>query len=152
MENYTKLVSTLSSVRKTKPRAGIVESHRAACPVCDGHGLPLSVALSETHLTLIHCFGGCDPITIANHCGLDIADLMPPSSTSHNSYKKEFAGPRDWMSAVALADAISQYSYLLMVALRLDSEHEDAACVLMDMCEGFKAAATRAMRSNRGAK
>jgi hypothetical protein len=51
---------------------------RAKCPAHEGKsGGSLSIAQGDDGRILIHCFGGCDVLTIINVCGLEMGDLFP---------------------------------------------------------------------------
>lgn len=144
MKNYTRLLSNLRSVRKTPSRPGISDSHRADCPVCEGHNTPLSIARTDDGRVLLHCFAGCSAIDIINKTGLDFSDLMPQSRLQDSQSEKGFTSLGDWMSAAALADAVAWASTLVA----LDPTEQNIAN-LVALSNEFQKAARQAMRAGR---
>ncbi|MEN1958428.1 hypothetical protein [Luteimonas changyuni] len=53
------------------------KGHRAMCPACGGRSRKVAVHESDEGRALLHCFGGCDILTILQAVGLELADLFP---------------------------------------------------------------------------
>jgi len=79
---------------------------RARCPAHDGKSRSsLSVAAGDDGRILIHCFGGCDVLTILNVCGLEMGDLFPKRITHYTPPAerrrlRELARQSQWKAAL----------------------------------------------------
>jgi hypothetical protein len=78
---------------------------RAKCPAHEGTSKgSLSIAEGDDGRVLLHCFGGCDVLTVLNVCGLEMADLFP-ARISHDvppqqaQKWQELKQHRDWVQA-----------------------------------------------------
>lgn len=79
------LLSRLKKVKKTGKDQWV-----ACCPAHDDKRP--SLAIRETHdgLILLHCFAGCDPMSILDAVGLDFADVMPDRVGEHQPMRRKF--------------------------------------------------------------
>ncbi len=89
--------------RKAPARGGAVRAYRAACPVCESHGMPLSLAESSNGLPLLHCFGGCSQEELLGALGLTWGDVLPKPAQQHVPSN---GGPSTWGALAAAIDAL----------------------------------------------
>ncbi|OIQ87717.1 hypothetical protein GALL_304300 [mine drainage metagenome] len=115
------LLPRLNEVRKAPARssAGIIAAWRAACPVCGGHGRPLSLGVKSDGGAVGHCFGGHDFVEVLDALGLDWSDILPdrpwyPSHARHAG--KGNGGPTAWAGLKSAIDAMLQASALAIAA------------------------------------
>lgn len=79
---------------------------RAKCPAHEGKSTAsLSIAQGDDGRILMHCFGGCDVLTILNVCGLEMGDLFPQRIThdtplAERRKLRELARQSQWKAAV----------------------------------------------------
>lgn len=72
------LPALLDGYRETAPNRGI-----ARCPAHDDSSPSLSVRELDDGRTLIHCFAGCDALSVVHALGLEMADLFPERLDHH---------------------------------------------------------------------
>lgn len=53
------------------------KGYRAHCPACGGKSRKLSVCEGDDGRALLHCFGGCDVLSVLQAVGLALTDLFP---------------------------------------------------------------------------
>lgn len=107
------LLPRLDGVRKAPARstAGVASAWRAQCPVCGGHGLPLSLGLKSDGGVIGHCFagGGHGLVEVLEVLGLDWQDILPdrplPITPSAQSIRGN-SGPTGWAGLMAAVDAL----------------------------------------------
>ncbi|NDD12313.1 MAG: DNA primase [Betaproteobacteria bacterium] len=89
------LIDRLDGVRRTGPGRWI-----AKCPAHDDRSPSLSVRETDDRL-LVHCFAGCDALSIVNAVGLDLPDLFSePMQVSRPSRKPALISARDGLEMV----------------------------------------------------
>jgi hypothetical protein len=76
--NADTLLSRLQSVRETGSDRWI-----ARCPAHEDRSPSLSIRLLDDGRLLVHCFAGCEALSVVQAIGLSLADLFPVSL--HNS-------------------------------------------------------------------
>lgn len=108
MSHYQNLLSRLANVRKTPPRSGQIESHRADCPNCNSRDNRLSLAKSSDGAILMHCFGGCKPTEILTGIGLDFTDLFDKKDYQKSRFVDgRGIGIGGWASAIHLTNLLN---------------------------------------------
>jgi hypothetical protein len=65
----------LSMLTKVKGRNG---SWTACCPAHNDKGPSLAIRENEDGRILIHCFAGCETLSVVQALGMDMTDLFPP--------------------------------------------------------------------------
>jgi hypothetical protein len=65
----------LSRLQKVKGRNG---SWTACCPAHNDKGPSLAVREADDGRVLLHCFAGCETLTVVQALGMDMTDLFPP--------------------------------------------------------------------------
>ena len=85
----TPLEKFLSRLEKVKGRNG---SWTACCPSHNDKSPSLAVREGEDGRILIHCFGGCDTLSVIQALGMDMSDLFPP--------KREWSGETQSVKAM----------------------------------------------------
>ena len=123
-ESY--LLPLLEKVRKAPARgsAGIVAAWRAACPVCDAHGLPLSIGLKSDGGVVGYCFGGHGLPDVLEALGLEWSDILPEMPTPLGQLGhaiKGNGGPNAWAGLMSAIDA------LLNASMRAVAANDDLA-------------------------
>ncbi|MGE0071570.1 MAG: hypothetical protein AB7S55_00710 [Thiomonas sp.] len=110
------LISRLQKPRKAPARSssGITRAYRSHCPLCGGHGLPLSIAETSDGRILLHCFGGCATENILSSVGLTWDDVLPPRPAAHHAAGN--AGPTEWGALFCALDALQQAHCALLAA------------------------------------
>jgi len=83
--NLDNLLNLLEKVRPNGPGKWL-----ACCPAHTDKSPSLAIKQTDDGKTLIHCFAGCDVVSIVSSIGLSLADLMPETVT----YKKGAKPPR----------------------------------------------------------
>ncbi len=73
-----KLIARLEGLRQTGPGRWI-----ARCPAHDDRSPSLSVKELDDGRTLVHCFAGCDPLSVVQAVGLEMTDLFPERLAHH---------------------------------------------------------------------
>ena len=144
--SYDDLISRLAKLRQVKPRNGFVRAHRAECPVCEGHSLPLSIAEGSGGI-VVYCFGGCAAEQIVASLGLSLADLFPTPLPRPGHGCRGTGSLSAWITASAAADALSSFMYEAVIAIVAGREHEALELVerMAEAERAFKAAARAAM-------
>lgn len=143
--NYDILLSRLAGVRRAPPTSGCSRAHRAFCPVHQHEGArpgrtpSLSVSEKTDDSVLVHCHAGCSVQEVLGAVGLQLSDLYPARTLTG---RKGNSGPREWASAAALADALTDAAARVVVG-ELEA-FEDLARA----AENFKTAAWRAFRAD----
>jgi hypothetical protein len=107
------LLPRLDGVRKAPARneAGISAAWRAQCPVCGGHGRPLSLGLKGDGGVVGHCFagGGHGLLEVLEVLGLEWQDILPtkslPLTTGAQSVRGN-DGPKAWAGLMDAIDAV----------------------------------------------
>ena len=107
------LLPRLDEVRKAPARneAGIVAAWRAQCPVCGGHGLPLSLGLKDDGGVVGHCFagGGHGLLEVLEVLDLEWQDILPARSlclTPSVQSIRGNGGPTAWAGLMSAIDAV----------------------------------------------
>lgn len=67
----------LSRLQKVKGRNG---SWTACCPAHNDKGPSLAIREADDGRILLHCFAGCETLSVVQAVGLDMTDLFPPDS------------------------------------------------------------------------
>lgn len=106
------LISHLPNERKAPARAGVARAFRAACPVCRGHGLPLSLAETDAGGLLLHCFSGCATEDVLSAVGMDWSDVLPHAY----EHAKGNGGPDVWGGLAAAVDGLHMAHCRLLAA------------------------------------
>lgn len=73
----TQIEKFLSRLQKVKGKNG---SWTACCPAHNDRSPSLAVRELDDGRLLVHCFGGCDTLSVVQSVGLDMTDLFPPDS------------------------------------------------------------------------
>lgn len=83
-----KVDNLLSRLKKVKVTGK--DQWVACCPAHDDKRP--SLAIRETHdgLVLLHCFAGCDPLSVLQAVGLSFEDVMPEKLGEHKPLKRKF--------------------------------------------------------------
>lgn len=83
-----KVDNLLSRLKKVKATGK--DQWVACCPAHDDKRP--SLAIRETHdgLILLHCFAGCDPLSVLQAVGLEFEDVMPEKLGEHRPLKHKF--------------------------------------------------------------
>ena len=109
----TVLLPRLDGVRKAPARigAGIAAAWRAQCPVCGGHGLPLSLGLKDDGGVVGHCFagGGHGLLEVLEALDLEWQDILPARPlylTPGARSVRGNGGPVAWAGLMAAIDAV----------------------------------------------
>ena len=71
----TPVENLLQRLEKVKGRNG---SWTARCPAHNDKGPSLAVRETEDGRVLVHCFAGCETVSVLGSVGLDMTDLFPP--------------------------------------------------------------------------
>jgi hypothetical protein len=104
------LLPRLAGVRKAPARssAGIVAAWRAQCPVCGGHGLPLSLGLKDDGGVVGHCFagGGHGLLEVLEVLDLEWQDILPARSLCLTPSVQSIRGNGGPTACAALMGAI----------------------------------------------
>lgn len=88
----TPVENLISRLDKVKGRNG---SWTARCPAHADKGPSLAVREGDDGRVLLHCFAGCDTVSVLGAVGMDMTDLFPPDDkrrevTSKPSMKPAF--------------------------------------------------------------
>lgn len=67
----------LSRLQKVKGRNG---SWTACCPAHNDKGPSLAIREADDGRILLHCFAGCETLSVVQAVGMDMTDLFPPDS------------------------------------------------------------------------
>lgn len=67
----------LSRLQKVKGRNG---SWTACCPAHNDKGPSLAVREADDGRVLLHCFAGCETLSVVQALGMDMTDLFPPDN------------------------------------------------------------------------
>ena len=67
----------LGMLTKVKGRNG---SWTACCPAHNDKGPSLAIRENEDGRILLHCFAGCETLSVVQALGMDMTDLFPPDS------------------------------------------------------------------------
>lgn len=73
----TPVEKMLGMLTKVKGRNG---SWTACCPAHNDKGPSLAIRENDDGRVLIHCFAGCETLSVLQALGMDMADLFPPDS------------------------------------------------------------------------
>jgi hypothetical protein len=65
----------LSRLQKVKGRNG---SWTACCPAHNDKGPSLAIREADDGRILLHCFAGCETLSVVQAVGMDMTDLFPP--------------------------------------------------------------------------
>ena len=65
----------LSRLQKVKGRNG---SWTACCPAHNDKGPSLAIREADDGRVLLHCFAGCETLSVVQAVGMDMTDLFPP--------------------------------------------------------------------------
>jgi hypothetical protein len=92
---------------------------RAKCPACGGHSRKLSVSEADEGRILVHCFGGCDVLTVVQAIGLEMQDLFPKRLDPDNpaDYQRRLRAAREAQWGAAL-DALALEATIIGLAGR----------------------------------
>ena len=71
----TALERMLGSLQKVKGRNG---SWTACCPAHNDKGPSLAIRETDDGRVLLHCFAGCETLSVVQALGMDMTDLFPP--------------------------------------------------------------------------
>ena len=89
--------------RIEKPFKSGPDSWRADCWLCGGHSRKVGIRQKDDGRITIHCFGGCDAVSLLQALNLNLSDLYPP--TNKTDYKPTRPGerwiPRDVIGAIS---------------------------------------------------
>ena len=67
----------LSRLQKVKGRNG---SWTACCPAHNDKGPSLAIREADDGRILLHCFAGCETLSVVQAVGMDMTDLFPPDN------------------------------------------------------------------------
>ncbi len=67
----------LSRLQKVKGRNG---SWTACCPAHNDKGPSLAIREADDGRVLLHCFAGCETLSVVQALGMDMTDLFPPDN------------------------------------------------------------------------
>ena len=67
----------LSRLQKVKGKNG---SWTACCPAHNDKGPSLAIREADDGRILLHCFAGCETLSVVQALGMDMTDLFPPDS------------------------------------------------------------------------
>ncbi len=120
------LLPLLENVRPAPARssADIVAAWRAACPVCDAHGLPLSIGLKSDGGVVGYCFGGHGLPEVLEALDLEWSDILPEMATPEDQSGHVIrgnGGPNAWAGLMSAIDA------LLNASMRAVAANDDLA-------------------------
>jgi hypothetical protein len=73
----TPIENLLARLDKVKGRNG---SWTACCPAHNDKGPSLAVREGDDGRVLLHCFAGCETLSVLGAIGMDMTDLFPPDS------------------------------------------------------------------------
>ena len=73
----TPIENLISRLDKVKGRNG---SWTARCPAHADNGPSLAVREGEDGRVLLHCFAGCETVSVLGAIGMDMTDLFPPDN------------------------------------------------------------------------
>lgn len=73
----TPVESLLSRLQKVKGKNG---SWTACCPAHNDKGPSLAIREADDGRILLHCFAGCETLSVVQAVGMDMTDLFPPDS------------------------------------------------------------------------
>lgn len=73
----TPVESLLSRLQKVKGKNG---SWTACCPAHNDKGPSLAIREADDGRILLHCFAGCETLSVVQALGMDMTDLFPPDS------------------------------------------------------------------------
>lgn len=136
--------------RKAPARAGVARAFRAACPVCAGHGQPLSLGETQAGGLLLHCFGGCEAEDVLSALGLEWKDILPHA----HEHAKGNGGPDVWGGLAVAVDGLHMAHCRLLAACSPAMQAGEIEESLRAMLAAGEAAgrvadmARRAMRGN----
>lgn len=99
------IISRLPHRVYKSPLGENIRAFRTKCPVCNGHGWPLSLAENGDGLLLINCFAGCNRESILASIGLDWSQVLPDKPGWH---RKKGISPDKWGSLMSAVDALFQ--------------------------------------------
>ena len=139
--------------RKAPAKSGIEQAYRAQCPVCAGHGMPLSLAETADGRLLLHCFGRCEAEAVLTSLGLVWGDVLPQDSHTTNIHGN--GGPAAWGALAAGIDALHQAHCDLLAASSLamqTGEIEAALRAYLDAGEAAQQIKVMARIAMRGPK
>lgn len=96
----TRILDRLERVRK----AG--KGWSARCPAHADRTASLSLAEGSDGRCVLHCFAGCDALSVVHAIGLELADLYPdrlsPTTPEQRRELREFARMANWKAALAI--------------------------------------------------
>ena len=73
----TPVEKMLGMLTKVKGRNG---SWTACCPAHNDKGPSLAIREADDGRVLIHCFAGCETLSVVQALGMDMTDLFPPDN------------------------------------------------------------------------
>jgi hypothetical protein len=79
MSNVAKILDRLD---KVKPNG--TDKWMARCPAHDDGGPSLAIR-DQDGKVLIHCFAGCEPLSVLESIGLEMKDLFPETPKEHRA-------------------------------------------------------------------
>lgn len=72
----------------------------ACCPAHDDRDPSLSITEAHDGRVLIHCFAGCDALSIVEALGLELSDLYPPELPNYQINQKPLIRNREAVKSV----------------------------------------------------
>lgn len=103
--NIEELLSRLDKVSGKHPQ------WQSRCPAHEDNGPSLSIATTQTHQILLHCFAGCGIDEICGALGIEIHELFPPDEWLNNR-----RGNQQWIEPANVLKALEKDIYLLALA------------------------------------
>lgn len=103
------LLNRLEKVKQIKPG-----KYKACCPAHADRSPSLAIKYTDDGKILLHCFTGCDVLSIVQAIGLELSDLMPDNPL--NPYDKRKRPPK--FSKSEMFDRVVFEAVILSVAVR----------------------------------
>lgn len=94
---------------------------RCACPACGGRSRKLSISEADEGRLLVHCFGGCDVLSVVQAAGLELTDLFPErlSIDTPDDRKRRLRLAREYQWGAALESLDLESTIVLLAAQQL---------------------------------
>lgn len=99
--------------------------YRARCPACGGRSQKLSISEADQGRVLLHCFAGCEAVSVVQAMGLTLADLFPERLEHQSPQARREAQRRlreaSWGAAL---EVLAMESTIVLIAARRIAQGE----------------------------
>jgi hypothetical protein len=112
MRPVDRVLDRLDGVRRN--RAG----WSAKCPAHEDRSPSLSIAEGDDGRVLVHCFGGCDALSVVHSIGLALTDLFPERIKSTMNREERSAMRERWRASnmAAAINVLDRESMIVAIA------------------------------------